>query len=193
MEKNSKLIEHELENEIVGATSDACEKVNRNDETEVNENPKSSKKGDKGKRDEKLSVDVIRGNCNAPNEMSIQFIAPKIVDGQVEMEIAKEDVEADMRFWETSLIMYVLETNLSMHAVKNYMTRTWNFVTLSEIYYNDEEYFILKLKSCKDRDKVIMNGPYTFQNMPMVIMEWRQDFSMERDVLRTIPLWVKLP
>ncbi|XP_058734051.1 uncharacterized protein LOC131605747 [Vicia villosa] len=89
--------------------------------------------------------------------------------------------------------MYAIGGNLSMNAVKNYMAKEWNFVKLPEIFYNDEGYFILKFKTDADREEVMMKGPYTIRNMPMVLMDWRPDFSMERDMLRTVPIWVKLP
>lgn len=61
------------------------------------------------------------------------------------------------------------------------------------MFYNEEEYFILKFRSTEDRDLVLMKGPYTIQNMPMLIRIWDQDFCLKRDLLRTVPVWVKLP
>ncbi|XP_058726099.1 uncharacterized protein LOC131597415 [Vicia villosa] len=141
----------------------------------------------------KLWVDVISGNRQTTNGKQLQFVAPKIKEGIVEVEIEEEDVEAEIRFWENSLIMYVIGTNLSMNAMKNYMNRMWNFVTLPDMYYNDEGYFILKFKNGDDRDEVLMKGPYTFQNKPMILLEWRHDFTMAKDMLRSIPIWIKLP
>ncbi|XP_058767570.1 uncharacterized protein LOC131641282 [Vicia villosa] len=140
----------------------------------------------------KLWVDVISGNRQTTNGKQLQFVAPKIKEGIVEVEIEEKDVEAEIRFWENSLIMYVIGTNLSMNAMKNYMSRMWNFVALPDMYYNDEGYFILKFKNGDDRDEVLMKGPYTFQNKPMILLEWRHDFTMAKDMLRSIPIWIKL-
>ncbi|XP_058767236.1 uncharacterized protein LOC131640886 [Vicia villosa] len=123
----------------------------------------------------------------------LQYVAPKINDGIIEVEIEEKDVESEIRFWENSLIMYVIGTNLSMNAMKNYMSRMWNFVALPDMYYNDEGYFILKFKNGDARDEVMMRGPYTFQNKPMILLEWRHDFTMAKDMLRSIPIWIKLP
>lgn len=131
----------------------------------------------------KLWVDVISGDRHSTNGMQLQFVVPKIVEGKIEVEIEEEDVESEIRFWENSLIMYVIGTNLSMNAMKNYMTMLWNFVTLPGMYYNEEGYFILKFRNGDDRDEVMIKGPYTIQNKPMILMEWRHDFSMEKDIL----------
>ncbi|XP_058739150.1 uncharacterized protein LOC131611040 [Vicia villosa] len=47
--------------------------------------------------------------------------------------------------------------------------------------------------SFSDRDEVMMRGPYTIRNMPLLLKEWRPDFKLKDDFLRTIPQWVKLP
>ncbi|XP_058776932.1 uncharacterized protein LOC131651274 [Vicia villosa] len=116
-----------------------------------------------------------------------------IVDGMKEVEIELEDVELEIRYWDTALIMYAIGRNLSMNIVKNYMRKMWSFVALPEMFYNEEGYFIMRFKTETERDEVMMKGPYTIQNMPMVILEWRPDFSMERDMLHTVPIWVTLP
>lgn len=69
-------------------------------------------------RDEKPWVDVIRGNRNTSNGRVIQFVAPKVVDGIVEVEIEEEDVISEIQYCETSTIMYTIGVGISMHAVK---------------------------------------------------------------------------
>ena len=61
-------------------------------------NPKSGTKGDEDQtwreklEDEKLWVNIIRGNRNTTNEVAIQFVAPKVVNGKVEVELEEEDI-----------------------------------------------------------------------------------------------------
>lgn len=138
-------------------------------------------------------MDVISGNRHSSNGMQLQFVAPKVVEGRIEIEIKDKEVESEIRFWENSLIMYVIGANLSMNAMKNYMTKAWNFVTLPEMYYNDEGFFILKFRKGDDMDEMLMKWPYTIQNMPMIVMEWRHDFSMANDMLWLISILIKLP
>jgi hypothetical protein len=141
----------------------------------------------------KLWVDVLSGNRNPANGLAMEYVAPKLVNGEVEVEIENSDIESEVKFWESSLIMYVLGSELSMSAVKQFMIKTWNFVKLPDMFYNEEGYFILKFHSFKDKDSVLMKGPYTIRNMPMLLRDWKPDFSLKRDMLRTLPIWVKLP
>jgi hypothetical protein len=123
----------------------------------------------------------------------MEYVAPKRVNGEIEVEIEATDVDSEIKFWASSLIMYVLGGDLSMSAVKQFMTRHWNFVKLPDMFYNEEGYFILRFQSLADKDAVLMQGPYTIRNMPMLLRDWKPDFSLKRDLLRTLPIWVKLP
>lgn len=80
-----------------------------------------------------------------------------------------------------------------MNGVKQFMSKTWNFVKLPDIYYNIEGYFIMRFRSHADRDAVLMKGPYTIRNMPMLLREWTSEFNLKEDMVRAIPIWVKLP
>lgn len=79
-----------------------------------------------------------------------------------------------------------------MKTVKQFMMKNWNFVKLMDMFYNDEGYFILRLHSLHEKETVIMKGPYTIHNRSMMLSEWKPGFSMKRDMLRIIPLRVKL-
>ncbi|XP_058758499.1 uncharacterized protein LOC131631751 [Vicia villosa] len=80
-----------------------------------------------------------------------------------------------------------------MNGLKNFMTKTWIFVQLPDMYYNEEGYFVLRFKYFNDRDDVLMKGPYSIHNVPVLIREWSPDFKLKDDFLRTLPIWVKFP
>ncbi|XP_058776555.1 uncharacterized protein LOC131650866 [Vicia villosa] len=42
-------------------------------------------------------------------------------------------------------------------------------------------------------DAVLMKGPYTLRNISMLLKEWKPGFDLQQDLLRTLPLWIKLP
>jgi hypothetical protein len=141
----------------------------------------------------KLWVDVLSGNRNPANGLAMEFVAPARIDGETVVDIDAEYVESEVNFWAPSLIMYALGSDLSMSAVKQFMIRNWNFVKLPDMFYNEEGYFILRFHSFQDRESVMMRGPYTIRNMPMLLRNWKPNFCLKRDMLRTLPIWIKLP
>ncbi|XP_058741549.1 uncharacterized protein LOC131613926 [Vicia villosa] len=98
-----------------------------------------------------------------------------------------------MEFWKNALIMYAIGNELSMNAVKKFMTTTWNFVTLPDLYYNEEGYFLIRFKDRVDRDAVLMRRPYSIFKKPILLHEWNPNFTLQEDVLRVLPIWVMFP
>ncbi|RZB52267.1 hypothetical protein D0Y65_048636 [Glycine soja] len=130
------------------------------------EKPNQAESQDEGR---KLWVDVLKDNRNLAKGRAMKFIAPQVVDGKIEVLIEDDDIRSEVKFWESSLILYAMGADLSMNAVKNFMTRSWNFVQLPDMYFNDEG------------------------NIPLLIREWRPGFKIKDELLRTLPIWVKLP
>ncbi|CAK8566575.1 unnamed protein product [Lathyrus sativus] len=143
--------------------------------------------------DRKQWVDIINDNRNPSKGLTMEYVAPKVVNGMIEIAIEQEDIETEIRFWDNALILYVVGGDLSMNMVKNFMQRMWNFVKIPDLYYHDDGYFLLRFNSQKDKETVMMKGPYTIRNMPMILKEWQSGFNLKRDLLRTLPIWVKLP
>ncbi|CAL5211647.1 unnamed protein product [Lathyrus oleraceus] len=120
--------------------------------------------------------------------MAIDFIALKLVNREIEIEIKEKDIESKVKYWELTLIMYVLGGDLSMNTVKQYTTKFWNFVQLPDMFYNKEGYFILSFNSMRDTKTVFMKRSLTIYNMLMLLREWKPDFSLKINMLRMIPI-----
>lgn len=150
-------------------------------------NPKLENKPDEVPKKKNLWVDVTSGNRLPTNGITLGFTAPKIVDGELEVEIETKDVESELFFWDLTLIMYTSGKDLSMNVIKQFMTKFWNFVQLPDMFYHEEGYFIHRFNLYEDRDQVVMKGPYTIHGVPMVLKEWYQGFDFKRDMLRTLP------
>lgn len=52
---------------------------------------------------------------------------------------------------------------------------------------------MIKFELIADKDKMIFEGPYMIGSRPIIVKEWTSDFSFEKEVLREVPLWVRLP
>src|SRR4051812_32621479 len=89
--------------------------------------------------------------------------------------------------------MYAVGEELSMNAVKKFMNTTWNFVSLPNLYYDEEGYFIIRFKSSEDKTKVLMRGQYTIYKKPILLHEWNPKFTHHDDILRVLPIWVMFP
>ncbi|XP_019225943.1 PREDICTED: uncharacterized protein LOC109207468 [Nicotiana attenuata] len=69
----------------------------------------------------------------------------------------------------------------------------WNFVTKPHILIHSEGYCIFRFHTIAHRDQVLQSGPYTYRNKPMILKLSEIDFSFNKDILSTIPDWVRFP
>lgn len=67
--------------------------------------------------------------------------------------------------------MYVMGGELTMKTMKKFTMKTINFSSLPDLFYNEEGYFIIKMKSKKDKEVVLMKGPYTIFRKPIFLHE----------------------
>ena len=138
-------------------------------------------------------VEVIQGNRSLNRGMAVDFIAPTFVNGKAEITIDESDVYEELEFQENSIILFALGQSLSMNAVKKFMEKTQNFISLPELFYNDEGYFIMKCKNREDMELVMEQGPYFIYGKPVFLRKWTTEFEMKEDLLRVLPIWITLP
>lgn len=131
---------------------------------------------------EKPWVDIIKGNHS--NGIVIKYTVPMVVNGEIEVLIEEKDIASERQYWGNTLIMYALGEPLSMNALKKFMMNTWNFVSLPELYYNGDGYFMIKFHSREEKDAMLLRGPYTKYMKPMFLHEWTLEFQLKDDLLR---------
>lgn len=76
--------------------------------------------------------------------------------------------------------------------LKAYIARYWNTTALSEIYWNDEGYYIVKFRNAQDKDDIPCSGPYTMNGMPLCLKKQSYTFDFQKEMPTTLPLWVRL-
>lgn len=78
-------------------------------------------------------------------------------------------------------------------AMERYIASMWNFVAKPRVYFHNDGYFLVKFNSIEDRDEVLYYGPHMMNNKPIIVKVWSAEFDLNKEVLQTIPMWVKYP
>ncbi|XP_019260681.1 PREDICTED: uncharacterized protein LOC109238650 [Nicotiana attenuata] len=125
--------------------------------------------------------------------MDLSFIAPIIKNGEVTVELCKEEIEEETQKWKLALILYVVGGSPTIGAMERYIASVWNFVAKPKAYFHNDGYFVVRFNSIEDRDEVLYLGPHMLNNMPIIVKMWSGDFDFNKEVLQTIPVWVKYP
>lgn len=90
----------------------------------------------------------------------------------------------------STLILYVVGNSPTIAAVERYIAGTWNNIATPKVYYHNDGYFLVKFQNIADRR---YSRPHMMQNRPVIVKVWEADFDLNKEVLRMIPLRIKLP
>ncbi|XP_019237696.1 PREDICTED: uncharacterized protein LOC109217865 [Nicotiana attenuata] len=125
--------------------------------------------------------------------MNLSYIPPVVQDGEVVIQLLEDDIEEEQQKWNRALILYVVGNIPTIGAVERFIAQQCGKIRKPKVLFHSDGYFIVLMHSTEERDDVIMNGPYTLDNRPIILRPWKEGFDFEDEILRTISLWVKFP
>ncbi|XP_019237787.1 PREDICTED: uncharacterized protein LOC109217944 [Nicotiana attenuata] len=120
--------------------------------------------------------------------MDLSFISPNIKNGEVIVDLCKEEIEKETQKWKQALILYVVGGSPTIGAMERYIASVWNFVAKPKVNFHNDGYFVVRFNSTEDRDDVIYSGPHMLNNKPIIVKLWSADFDFNKEVLQTIPV-----
>ncbi|OIT02999.1 hypothetical protein A4A49_04669 [Nicotiana attenuata] len=136
---------------------------------------------------------VVQGNRSIQQGLKLNYYPPVVKDGKKIVKLNLVEVEEQNRRWRTSLIGYVIGGSPQFKEMLKFVYGVWHFASTPQVLIHDEGYFIFKFESDDDRDMVLQNGPYTFNNRPMMLKIWEPDFQMSKESTKNVPVWVNFP
>lgn len=102
-----------------------------------------------------------------------------------------KDVEQENEIWSIAIILYVIGNSPSIGAMERFLAFVGKYSIKPQIYYHNEDYFVIRFANLEKRNQVRYTGTYTINNRPIVMKACTPDLNLHKEVLRTIPLWVK--
>ncbi|XP_021734954.1 uncharacterized protein LOC110701649 [Chenopodium quinoa] len=136
--------------------------------------------------------DLFKGKLNAKGT-SLSFIAPEIRDGKSIAKLSSVDICEGNKKWGNAIIFYVVGYSPTISAVSKFVVDNWSNIVKPYIFWHDEGYFIINLKSVDDKNAILGSGPHMFFGKPAIVKARSDKFDFHAEILRTIPLWVKIP
>lgn len=124
-------------------------------------------------------ANLFKGNRLAAQGMTLQYVAPIVRDGETLVELCKTEVDMETFKWKHALMLYVVGADPTIAAVERFIAATWNY--------------LVKFTCIDDRDEVLYSGPHMMNNKLVIVKTWATNFDFNKEVMQTIPLWVKFP
>lgn len=96
---------------------------------------------------------------------------------------------ADVSF---SSVVYVLGANPPQNVMEGFVRRIWGKLGVDEVALAGKGIFFIRLAAFEFELKVLNGGLVFFYSKPVIMKPWDENVSMTKDLVRKIPIWVKL-
>nr|CCA65980.1 hypothetical protein [Beta vulgaris subsp. vulgaris] len=161
------------------------------------ETPQTQKVQSLVRESEKINVTVteeISKVVTSPMEIVSNIELEKSVEGdKSKFNEAAKQVERMSECWLNAVVVYVVGQNPTLNAISQYVKSHWQSQDDPQIFKHDEGYFIVRMKTREERDKILFSGPHLFYGKAMIVKQWSANFNFHEEVQKVIPIWVKLP
>ncbi|KAK4723891.1 hypothetical protein R3W88_026670 [Solanum pinnatisectum] len=110
-----------------------------------------------------------------------------------QVKLSEEDVGIGSEIWSKAIILYVIGNTPPIEVIMLFIATECNLMSKPKVYLHNDGFFVVKLHSIEDKNSILVTGPYMFNNRPIIFKSWTADFDFNKEVLKTIPLWVQFP
>ncbi|XP_021847237.1 uncharacterized protein [Spinacia oleracea] len=138
-------------------------------------------------------VNLFKGSTLPSKVFALNFIAPTVCDGTPIAVLDKNEIQKMNDLWGNAIVMYVVGEKPSIGAILRFIAKEWHQVSKPQIFLHDEGYFVIRFQSKKDKESVLVAGPHMFFGKPMMVKPWTASFNFQEEILRVVPVWVRLP
>lgn len=138
-------------------------------------------------------ANLVAGNTFAARGMRLTYVASMIQNGEKIVELQQAEIEKKTEKWKMAVILYAVGDTPSIGAIERFIASQWNFVAKPKVYYHNDGFFVVKFRSVEESNEVLYSGPCTINSKSVITKVWTPDFDFKEEVLKILPLWVKLP
>ncbi|KAL2922907.1 Interferon-induced GTP-binding protein Mx [Bienertia sinuspersici] len=97
-----------------------------------------------------------------------------------------KDIQPEIDFWESLVVTYVIGANPPTMLMEGFLHCIWSKYGVDILVFKKDYTWLEK------RDKILnMECPF-FDSNPMVVKAWKEDLDLTKEVVKTIPIWVKI-
>lgn len=95
--------------------------------------------------------------------------------------------------WRNAIVVYVVGPKPYYPYFKEYILRVWKPMGEFSIFSMENGFYVIKFSKEKDCLNVLEGGPYYYNKKLMMMKRWNPGMQLNKDLLKTIPIWIRLP
>lgn len=107
------------------------------------------------------------------------------------VQIDLNDIQDEVDFWNSSIICYIIGANPPIHVMEGFIRRIWKNFNVDKVVLVKKGIYLVRFLTMDMRDKVT-SGHFFFDSKPMIVKPWSVDMDMEKEEIKSVPIWIQL-
>ncbi|XP_056695788.1 uncharacterized protein [Spinacia oleracea] len=142
--------------------------------------------------DDSINTVIDNDVVNNVESMDVNDVDPIIeTESNNPVEIELEDIQEEVEFWMSAVVCYVVGANPPINVMEGFIRRIWKHLNVDKVVMVKRGVFIVRFLTMDSRDKVL-DGHYFFDNKPLIMKPWNSDMDMDKEEVKSVPIWVQL-
>lgn len=126
-------------------------------------------------------------------DCKLAFFTPVKIRDKTAAQIDEEDLIQAESIWENTIVGYVVGKCPFYHSLYAFARRSWSLKGTLDVFSRENGFFLFKFGLEEDARKVLDGGPYLYDSRLLILKQWNRNVGLERDILASIPIWVRFP
>ena len=110
----------------------------------------------------------------------LEYIKPQIEGTLNYTKICTEDIDPEVKCWESAVACYVLGSSPPFSVLIGFVKRIWHDLLIDKIVMLRNGVVLVRFDSVETRDKVLQQGCYQFEKKLFIFKPWHKDFQKEK-------------
>ena len=138
------------------------------------------------------SSTVGRNGSNPPPGMTRNFVAPFVINGVAKVVVDKEEIRALKAIRDHTVAMFIVGFQPNLYSLNRFVERNWPNIPKYNSILHQDGYYLVQCSSANDAIMIVNGGNAMMGKRPVLIRRWDKDFDIKKDILRVIPVWIRL-
>ncbi|XP_048501638.1 uncharacterized protein LOC125497954 [Beta vulgaris subsp. vulgaris] len=108
------------------------------------------------------------------------------------IKIELEDIQSEIDYWNSALYCYVVGANPPDYVMEGYIRRIWRDQGVDKVAMVKPSIFVVRFRSVEKRDKILNGSIPFFDHKPVILKAWNPEVDIQREEIRTLPIWIQL-
>lgn len=122
----------------------------------------------------------------------LRYVSPSVANGRRIVNFHSDELIQEEKLWKNAFLVYVYGLQPRLERFNVFAHARWKKYGVVSVSRVNADLFMVKFSSESGGEQMMKEGPFTFDNHPVVVKKWQPRFSFDTAIC-ALPIWIQLP